>query len=236
MEETPAMRAGSGDRKCGNQAMSVESFIPGNQMANTSIKLRKRLLRVLRRLLITMAVIYVGACGALYFVQDWIEFPGAKEQGTAQSKITFGTVVHLATSKGIPIEAVLSVADQPNPPTILYFYGNAGAVAWSDWEFDQFRKMGCNVLIPDLAGYGASGGKPSEENFYATADAAWDYLQHVPGIDPKKSSQLDGPWVQLLRLIWPAENQLWVSPSSMRSRRWVKWRIRSHHGHRRHGC
>ena len=77
-------------------------------------------------------------------------------------------------------------APNDHRPTILYFYGNAGSVAYSEGEFDHFRKAGCNVLIPDLAGYGESGGKPSESNFYATADAAWDYLQTRPDVDMKK--------------------------------------------------
>ena len=42
------------------------------------------------------------------------------------------------------------------------------------------------MLIPDLTGYGESGGKPSESGFYATADAAWDYLQTRPNVDMKK--------------------------------------------------
>jgi uncharacterized protein len=94
--------------------------------------------------------------------------------------------LHLTTTTGIPIAAVFGSAREPNRPTILFFYGNAGSVAWSEGEFDHFRKLDCNVLIPDLSGFGASGGKPSESNFYATADAAWDYLQSRPEIDKNK--------------------------------------------------
>jgi fermentation-respiration switch protein FrsA (DUF1100 family) len=119
----------------------------------------------------------------------YVAFPGMAEQGQPQTRIQYGgdaQVLHLTTSTGIPIAAVFGSAYEPNRPTILYFYGNAGCVAYSEGEFDHFRKLNCNVLIPDLSGYGASGGKPSETNFYATADAAWDYLQSRPQINKSK--------------------------------------------------
>jgi fermentation-respiration switch protein FrsA (DUF1100 family) len=142
--------------------------------------------------------VYVILCVIVFFAQDWLCFPGMMQQGTPETKIQYGgdaEVVHLTTANGIPIAAVFGLAKQddgsPYPgkndrPTILYFYGNAGAVAWSEGEFDHFRQLHCNVLIPDLAGFGASGGKPSEANFDATADAAWNYLQTRPDIDRKK--------------------------------------------------
>lgn len=161
-------------------------------------KPRSRLRRLGRRFLRVGLSTYVGLCLITYFAQNWLAFPGMMEQGTPQARIQYGgdaQTLHLTTSNGIPIAAVFGVARKPDGskylpaddrPTILYFYGNAGAVAWSEGEFDHFRAMGCNVLIPDLSGFGASGGKPSEANFYATADAAWEYLQSRPDVDPKK--------------------------------------------------
>jgi fermentation-respiration switch protein FrsA (DUF1100 family) len=143
--------------------------------------------------------VYLILCLVVYFAQDWLAFPGTAQQGTTETRIQYGgsaEVVHLTTSDGTPITAVFGKAGSlisdrrftaaDHRPTILYFYGNAGSVAWSEGEFDHFRALGCNVLIPDLAGFGASGGKASEKNLYATADAAWDYLQHRPDIDPKR--------------------------------------------------
>jgi pimeloyl-ACP methyl ester carboxylesterase len=147
-------------------------------------------LRRLSRRLIRVAIItYLIICGIVYFEQDWLAFPGMTAQGKSETQIRYGgatQTLHFTTATGIPIAAVYSPADNPDGPTVLYFYGNAGSIASSQGEFDQFRKLGCNVLIPDLAGYGASGGKPSEKNFYATADAAWNYLQSLPEIDKNK--------------------------------------------------
>jgi fermentation-respiration switch protein FrsA (DUF1100 family) len=148
-----------------------------------------RLRRITRRTVITLIRVYVVFCLIVYFAQDWLAFPGMMDQGKPQTRIQYGgdaEVLHLKTSDGTPIAAVFGSGSRPDGPTILYFYGNASAVAWSEGEFDHFRQLGCNVLIPDLSGFGASGGKPSEKNFYATADAAWTYLQTRPGIDTKK--------------------------------------------------
>jgi fermentation-respiration switch protein FrsA (DUF1100 family) len=158
----------------------------------TTVPPKKKLIRwrrFSRRLVRVAVAAYVLLCVAVYFAQDWLAFPGMMDQGTLQTRIQYGSDVetlHLTTANGIPITAVFGSSGDPNSPTILYFYGNASSVAWSEGEFDHFRQMGCNVLIPDLSGFGASGGKPSEANFYATADAAWNYLQTRPGIDKKK--------------------------------------------------
>jgi fermentation-respiration switch protein FrsA (DUF1100 family) len=142
--------------------------------------------------------VYLGFCLIVYLAQSWFAFPGTMEQGKPATQIHCpGDVekIQLALTDGTPITAIFGRARRPDHslyepsdhrPTILYFYGNASCVAYSEGEFDHFRAMGCNVLIPDLAGYGQSGGKASESNFYATADAAWNYLQHRPNLDGKK--------------------------------------------------
>jgi len=154
--------------------------------------------RFIRRLLRIIISVYLVLCIIVFFAQDWMIFPGWYEQGKPETKILFGgdaQVVHFTTSNGIPIAAVFGIARRPDGvlytaadhrPTVLYFYGNGGSAAYSQGEFDHFRKAGCNVLIPDFPGYGQSGGKPSEKNFYASADAAWSYLQTRPEVDMKK--------------------------------------------------
>jgi fermentation-respiration switch protein FrsA (DUF1100 family) len=156
---------------------------------STNIRSKARLKRFVHRIVRVTASVYLVLCLILSGCQDWLVFPGASDQGKPESHIQYGgdaQTLHLTTTNGIPIAAVYGSTGKPGSLTILYFYGNAGAVAWSEGEFDHLRKMGCNVLIPDLAGYGDSGGKPSETNFYATADAAWNYLQSRPDIDHKK--------------------------------------------------
>jgi fermentation-respiration switch protein FrsA (DUF1100 family) len=96
---------------------------------------------------------------------------------------------------GVPIVALYGPAltpdGRPDPratdrPTLLYFYGNAMCLKYSEVEFEQFRRLGMNVMIPEFVGYGMSGGKPSERGCQATADAAYDHLVRTRRIRPER--------------------------------------------------
>ena len=51
-------------------------------------------------------------------------------------------------------------------------------------EFEAFRRLGANVLIPDYVGYGMSGGTPGESGCRETAEAALAHLQSSKDVDP----------------------------------------------------
>ena len=59
---------------------------------------------------------------------------------------------------------------------MIFFYGNAMCLNYSDSQLEEFRRLGLNVLIPEYVGYGMSSGRPSERGCRATALAAYDYL------------------------------------------------------------
>jgi hypothetical protein len=134
----------------------------------------------------------------IYFAQNWLVFPAARFQGTPDAVIhpePDSERLDLLTAQGDHVAGIFGRALLPDGsldphadqrPTILYFYGNGGAIAWSMIEFDRFRRLDANVLIPDFVGFGMSTGKPSEITLYATADASYDYLIHRRDIDPKK--------------------------------------------------
>ena len=155
-------------------------------MPDVPIKPRRRR-RPLFRLVRGVVLVYLGLCAAAYFGQDYLAFPGHGQQGKPESAITFGsrgTVLRLTTADGTPVAAAYGVAcdndgtrltDPTTRPTVLYFYGNGSSAAWSESEFDHFRRLGVNVVVPDYPGFGASGGKVTEAGFYAAADAAYDY-------------------------------------------------------------
>jgi pimeloyl-ACP methyl ester carboxylesterase len=69
---------------------------------------------------------------------------------------------------------------------MLYFYGNAMCLNYATLEFDQFRELGLNVLIPEYVGYGMSDGSVSELGCRATAEAAYDYLVSTRGVSPSR--------------------------------------------------
>jgi fermentation-respiration switch protein FrsA (DUF1100 family) len=66
--------------------------------------------------------------------------------------------------------------DPASRPTLIYFYGNAMCVASALFQFEQFRRLGLNVVVPDYLGFGMSGGRPSERGCEETALAVYDFL------------------------------------------------------------
>ncbi|XP_063791634.1 alpha/beta hydrolase domain-containing protein 17C-like [Pseudophryne corroboree] len=71
--------------------------------------------------------------------------------------------------------------------TILYSHANAcdlGEMCSS--YYDLGSKIGCNIFSYDYSGYGASSGKPSEENLYADIEAAWHALRTRYGVPAEK--------------------------------------------------
>ena len=103
-------------------------------------------------------------------------------------------LVTLSTANGDRVVALFGPAltreGEPHPeasrrPTLLYFYGNGMCLNDTLEQFDHFRRLGANVLIPDYVGYGMSGGQPGESGCLATADAAYDHLQSRRDVDPR---------------------------------------------------
>jgi fermentation-respiration switch protein FrsA (DUF1100 family) len=135
-----------------------------------------------------LALVYLAIGTLMFSLQTRIIFAGQDTQGQpyAQVRPRPGTeLIRLETQQGVPIVALHGPAlypdgspdsDAADRPTLLYFYGNGMCLKDTDGKFEQFRRMGLNVLIPEYVGYGMSGGKPSERGCQGTADAAYDYL------------------------------------------------------------
>ncbi len=79
-------------------------------------------------------------------------------------------------------------ADFSHRPTVIFFYGmkHTAASGGTQGLFLKLRHLGVNVLIPDFPGYGMSEGRPSENGFYATAEASFDYLHARADLDPDR--------------------------------------------------
>lgn len=156
---------------------------------------RSYLLSWVWRLLRLAIVSYLAVCGFLYFAQTWLIFPGHDGQGKERTRILVppgAELTTLTTNRGVRLVALFGVGLAPDGtplpdgvsrPTILFFYGNADCAANNRELFEDFRKLGANVLIPEYVGFGMSDGSPSEQACYETADAAWDYLAQRPDVD-----------------------------------------------------
>lgn len=73
-------------------------------------------------------------------------------------------------------------AERADAPVLLYLHGARWNLNGNAFRIARLRKMGFSVLAVDYRGFGRSGGDlPSEEEVYADATIAWEYLaQRVP--------------------------------------------------------
>lgn len=72
-------------------------------------------------------------------------------------------------SDGVEVNALLFKTSQPQKGLILYFHGNADNLQrWGQYAAD-LTPFGYDVLMMDYRGYGKSGGKPNELDFYKDA-------------------------------------------------------------------
>jgi uncharacterized protein len=136
----------------------------------------------------TLVLTLVGYIAVLYALQDQLIFPGVATQGTLESRVRprYGCeLLQLASKSGQRVAALYGPAvlpdGRPHPeprscPALLYFYGNAMCLAYAENEFERFRRLGANVLIPDYVGYGQSSGKASELGCRETAETAMQAL------------------------------------------------------------
>jgi fermentation-respiration switch protein FrsA (DUF1100 family) len=159
---------------------------------------KSRFRRWSKRLLRVAAIIYLVACLVVMLIQNWIIFPGAYFQDRAAAQVQPSPdreLLTLHTADGHRIAAIfgsaldrdgLQLPDAAARPTILFFYGNGDCIRTSLGPFENFRRLGANVLIPEYVGYPMSSGHPSESGVYATADAAYAYLLTRHDVDPKK--------------------------------------------------
>jgi pimeloyl-ACP methyl ester carboxylesterase len=142
-------------------------------------------------------LVLAGFVAVLYVIQDRMIFPGAATQGSAEAIVRprpGSELVELTTPGGQTVVALygsalsfdgLPLADAGSCPVVLYFYGNAMCLASAQYDFERFRRLGLNVMIPDYLGYGLSGGKASERGCRDTAEACLNALS-VRGFEPKQ--------------------------------------------------
>jgi Dipeptidyl aminopeptidases/acylaminoacyl-peptidases len=148
-------------------------------------------LAFLARLLAAVLLPFLSGCN----LERGFIFPGTATHGRADTLVPPSPhyeLVSLTTRSGTPAIAQFGAAldhrgralSPASRPTLIFFYGNGSCLAYTQREFDAFRRLGLNVLIPEYPGYGISpGDSPGEDSFYETADAAYDYLLSRPDID-----------------------------------------------------
>ena len=88
--------------------------------------------------------------------------------------------VQFIAADGTALAAWWIPANRPRG-TVVLCRGNAGNVGTTAYIAPEFFKRGFNLLLWDYRGYGASGGRPSENGLYADARAAYDAAAKMSG-------------------------------------------------------
>ena len=128
--------------------------------------------------------VYAGISLALYFFQDrLIYFPDKEIAVTPEAVGLPFEDVEFETADGLTLRGWF-VPVNASDRALLFFHGNAGNISHRLESLLTFHRLGLNTLIFDYRGYGGSEGKPSEEGTYKDAEAAWEYLTKVRGIEP----------------------------------------------------
>lgn len=72
---------------------------------------------------------------------------------------------------------------RPARASVLYFHGNGGNVSNSLFFLGELHDAGFETLAVEYHGYADSEGRPSEANLYRDADAAWEWMTKVHGVE-----------------------------------------------------
>ncbi|BET00325.1 Dienelactone hydrolase family [Nesidiocoris tenuis] len=95
--------------------------------------------------------------------------------------------VYATTGRGHKIGCVYVRATKSPKFVIAYSHGNAVDVGqMCSFYYAVGCHVGCDVFSYDYAGYGVSGGRPSEKNMYADVEAAWHVLTSVFHVPPER--------------------------------------------------
>ena len=74
-------------------------------------------------------------------------------------------------------------ADQPSGRYLIYLHGSGLNIGANVSHARRFKELGFSVLLISYRGYGQSDGDfPTEDQVYADAEAAWNYLVKQKGI------------------------------------------------------
>jgi uncharacterized protein len=158
---------------------------------------RRRARRIAFRIVRLVLVIYLTVILVISLLQTKLIFMGAATQGRADSVVSpppASEILQLTAADGTKIAALFATPRNPDGSaltpnklaTIIYFYGNAMCLNDALGEVQMFRSLGANILAVEYAGFGMSGGKPSEQGCYLAAETAYQHLLTRTDIDTHK--------------------------------------------------
>lgn len=146
-------------------------------------KLRRSLIRTLYILSLLSFLVFYGLRQIEYAVTFHPERYGADQYWDIPKG---GEDIYFKSKGDVRLNGwFINSQSQPALATIIYFHGNGGNLSRVGWLGESLARRGFNVFLFDYRGYGRSEGEVSDENdIYADADAAYDYIVNHRGMSP----------------------------------------------------
>ena len=128
-------------------------------------------------IVVAIVGLYVAVVVAAYLRQrSMMYFPDPQHVAPAAVEID-AEEVSFASGDGVNLVGWYRPA-APGEPTVLYFTGNAGSVAWRAERMKYIAALGYGYFFLNYRGYGGSAGSPHEEGLVADGLAAYQQLVH----------------------------------------------------------
>lgn len=145
-------------------------------------------MRLMIRILLTAAGLYIAYAGLVFFLQRSLIFPRSvippftdpvRPQGAEVLSIQTGT--ETVEAWFIPANAAFS---SPPCPAVIFAHGNAELIDFWPEYLKPLSQNGIHLLLVEYPGYGRSRGLPSEKSITRALTAAYDQLVARNSVDP----------------------------------------------------
>jgi pimeloyl-ACP methyl ester carboxylesterase len=152
------------------------------------LKINKKVLRVFAGTVGLAAIVYVSVCAYMWVYQKHLIFMPEREitKTPTDYHLKFEDLYLQIDSGDGRIERMHCwwiPADHPSDRYLIYLHGSALNIGANVSHARRFKNMGFSVLLISYRGYGQSEGNfPTEDQVYADAEAAWNYLVKKKGI------------------------------------------------------
>ena len=138
-------------------------------------------MKLLKRLISLIVLIYISACGYMYFAQDSLIFKPTQDVKPISEVFPEASEYWISTPKGNKLQTWYKPA-LSDKETLVYLHGNADNLSTRGRLINILSEDDRGLLIFSWGGFGMSQGKPSEQNFYNDARAIFDWLESEKGL------------------------------------------------------
>lgn len=139
---------------------------------------------VLKRIIVSIILLYSIAVGSLYLLQDKLLFHPQKldldyvEPNFESKGLRFNEYeeINLEHNNGIKINCQLIPTQEVRKGLVYFLHGNRGNISSQKIDIPEYLDRGYDVFMIDYQGYGKSDGKPSKSAIEKDALLGYDYI------------------------------------------------------------